>query len=74
MSCIDDVKIFLFFFVVWVLIFGILFEVSGVTFSGEDYPTLKYLSFYFQTYRNSIGDIGTPQYKYWEQMKESDKS
>ena len=70
MQCVYDVRVFLFFFIAWVMLFGQLFLVMGATFDDEDYPTLQLLTVYFQTYRNSIGDIGTPQYEYWEYMHE----
>lgn len=47
------------------MLFGQMFLVAGANFDDEDYPTLKLLAVHFQTYRNSIGDIGTPQYDYW---------
>lgn len=66
LACCNDVKIFLIFFITWVMIFSVLFQVSGTTFESKDYKTLPILAFYLQTYRNSIGDISPPEYDYWE--------
>lgn len=68
LACCDDVKIFLLFFLTWVMIFGVLFQVSGTTFDQKDYATLPVVAFYLQTYRNSIGDISPPEYAYWQHI------
>ena len=52
------------------MIFSHLFMVVGSSFDDEDYPLLQSLTYYFQTYRNSIGDIAPPKYDYWVHMHE----
>ena len=54
-------------FYFWLVLFGIFFRVLGVNTSYEDYPLLSNIIVYgVYTYRNAVGDIQAPQYKFWE--------
>ena len=68
LNCVWDVRIFFYFFMAWVIMFSIIFKVSGAEFDDEDYPTLPGGAFLIQTYRNSIGDIAPPKYEYWKKF------
>ena len=61
------VSTFIVFLLLWMVYFNMLYTVMEVDFDGEDYPAVSQ-SFVniLQGYRNSIGDIAVPTYKYWE--------
>lgn len=61
-----DVSAFTVFLIFWVLVFLFLFIIAGFTFDTGDYDyTLREVSMLLQIYRNSFGDISTPQYDMW---------
>lgn len=72
-QCIHDVFLFLFFYLVFLFYFFLMFLVSGANVSPDDYSTLQPLThIWIQVFRNSIGDIATPQFDYWDHFLESD--
>lgn len=65
-KCISDVIPFMFFFVMWILLFSFLFQLVGLEINLDDYEGFNVYSTYLMyTYRNSIGDLSTPEYNYW---------
>jgi hypothetical protein len=66
-SCLKDVTSFAIFFTVWVFIFGFLYQIlGGDVGNASDYPTMStQFQFVIESYRNSIGDISPPGYRYW---------
>lgn len=60
-------RMFLGFFFSWIVVFGIIFILQGVTFDEDDYPGLcPYFAGLIQIFRNSMGDISAPKYDVWE--------
>lgn len=75
--CINALWTFLSFLILFMFLFAFTFKMLGATFDEETYDKdynddlndYKYVPdlwvFLIQTFRNSIGDLGTPHYKYW---------
>ena len=61
---IQEIVVFTVFMVVWIAGFASVFLLIGVQFHDDEYPDLDnvFFVFFLQTYRNSIGDIATPNY------------
>ena len=72
-SVIEDFKYFSIFLFAWLLLFSIVFQISGLRFTNdEDYLNLNvFVKFFIQTYRNSIGDILAPSYQIWIDLYDS---
>lgn len=66
-QCLKDVTTFCLFYGFFLCIFGLLFVISGVSFTNEeDYLVLSpSTQLCIQVFRNSIGDLATPQYQFW---------
>lgn len=55
------------FFFMWTWFFGRFYDILGVDSSEGDYQGLFRSGRYFmQTYENSIGNINSPSYKFWD--------
>ena len=74
--------LFLFYFAYWVVFLSMIFYGIGGTFYLGDDAEESYqgvppiIAQLIQVFRNSIGDIGVPQYQYWlirEQKAEEDE-
>ena len=71
--CIADMKQFIVFLISWILFFTAFYQILGVEFDNGDYQDLNpILIIFLQTFRNSIGDISTPQYPIWSSYASSD--
>ena len=67
-NVIAQVGPFTIFFTMWMITMCLLFRVSGITLieGSNDYPEVNtYFALFMQNFRNSIGDITTPQHSYW---------
>jgi predicted membrane protein len=67
-NVIAQVGPFTIFFTMWMITMCLLFRVSGITLieGSDDYPEVNgYFALFMQNFRNSIGDISTPQHSYW---------
>ena len=65
-----EMAYFLAFFWIFCFVFGILNIVAGITFDDGDYPDINF--FWFQSitsFRNSLGDLQSPDYSYWRKDK-----
>ena len=61
-----DVYPFLFFFLIVELLFGLVYRSLGVDTNRDDYEELDtFWSYFFMTFRNSIGDLEPPGSKFW---------
>ena len=77
-TCVGSLGTFIAFLTLWVVCFHILFRLLGATFDEgtfepdydsdmNDYPKVPDIAVgLLQNFRNSIGDLSTPHYKYWE--------
>ena len=79
--CIKQVSTFTLFLSLWVVLLAFLFKIMGANFEDDstfgkgddgydddhgDYRLMnETLIYLIQTFRNCIGDISTPHYKYW---------
>lgn len=60
------------YFVSWIFLFSILFQVLGMEVFNDEYPDLNInITYLLFTYRNSIGDVSPPIYTYWLTMTET---
>lgn len=76
-SCVDDIGIFLLFLVFWVLLFSLCQVILGSSYEPDEYQDLpRMYRIFIQTWRNSIGDYGTPVYEVWSSAysKKDDKN
>ena len=63
-----DVVSFTIFFFGWIILFGILYRITGMGIGRGSYPTLQNPAVYFiYAYRNSVGDDSNPRYAFWSQ-------
>ena len=60
---------FLLYYIVLLMFFCIQFMILGSVVVDQDYPGVVYrYEFYLiQNFRNSLGDLQTPSYKFWEE-------
>lgn len=69
-TCFDIIP-FLSYTLLSLVLFTILFDISGVKITPDDntydHVTPNLLAIFIQVFRNSIGDITTPTYNYWFQ-------
>ena len=69
-DCFKELSIFLAFYVLLLVFFSLVAQVLGSEIGSEDeseYPHLgTFWVFLLQAARNSIGDLATPTYAYWE--------
>lgn len=59
---------FTIFFVIWMGLMSLIFKVTGITLTegSSDYPNVENnFAEFIQNFRNSIGDITTPQHSFW---------
>lgn len=65
-QCFSDITVFITFMTLMMLFISVLYGVVGAEYSNEDYPSLPLeLYYFFQSFRNSIGDIAPPGYENW---------
>jgi hypothetical protein len=66
-SVFGDLVPFLVILFLFVCFFSLMVYVMGGNFDNGDYDgiTIKYLYYWIQTFRNSIGDIAEPKYGIW---------
>jgi len=61
-----DITPFLLFFSIFIIVISLLYRISGVEVSASDYPDLNtYFLYAVQIFRNSIGDVATPDITFW---------
>lgn len=72
-SVIEDFRTFSIFLFAWLLLFSIVFQISGLKFDNDqDYQNLNvFVKFMIQTYRNSVGDMLAPSYPIWIDLYDS---
>lgn len=63
-----DIRYFLLFFFLWVLVFAKIFYFTGFELDDEEYPRVPKLAYLLHTFRGSIGESTTPKYTYWEEL------
>ena len=64
----SEILVFTMFMIVWIIGFACVFLLIGAEYKDDnEYPYLQnvFYIFFLQTYRNSIGDIATPNYSFW---------
>ena len=70
-ASISDAKYFLIYYMFLLMFFCIQFMILGAVVLHLDYPGLddneqRYPYYFVQNFRNSLGDLQTPAYKFWE--------
>lgn len=71
--CFVDIGAFAVFFLTWVVLFGVMYEILGGDVSNaKDYETVPVtVQFLLNSFRNSIGDVHAPGYKFWVENYDS---
>ena len=73
LKTISDTFIFLIFFILWVVFFGVLFIVLRIEYDNGDYPSIGMRSIMMiQTYRNFLGDLAPPDVSQWLDVENAD--
>lgn len=65
---IKNMRLFVFYFLIWVFTLSILLKITGMEILKRDmgFPVIDdYVGNFIRSFRNSIGDISSPAYKYW---------
>lgn len=61
-----DIGPFLVIFMVGVFFQSLVMVIIDADFKGDDYPLVdRFVFLFLQVFRNSVGDIATPEYKLW---------
>lgn len=55
-----DIRYFLLFFFLWVVIFAKIFYITGFELDEDEYPLVPKLAYLLHTFRGSIGESTTP--------------
>lgn len=57
---------FTFYFLCWVYLFGIAYNLMGITFDNKDYTDLDpFIVIFITSFRMSLADINVPDYSLW---------
>jgi hypothetical protein len=65
-TAIFDISGFLMFFAIFIVTISAFYRMVGATFDDQEYTGVyEFMIYFMQTLNNSIGDISTPNYKYW---------
>lgn len=57
LSVIIDIKNFIFFFILWLILFSLLYRIAGIKIDRDHYKNVNsYLAYIIVIFRNSIGD------------------
>jgi hypothetical protein len=68
----NPLSIFLIFYIGILIFFSLIYQVLGMELTHEDYEYEGlniFVAFFLQAFRNSIGDLATPSYDFWLEMK-----
>ena len=69
---INSVIGFTFYFLCWVYLFGIFYNLMGITFGDDDYQNLdKFAIILITSFRMSVADISIPDYSLWSGQTEN---
>lgn len=72
-SVVIDIKNFIFFFVLWLILFSLLYRIAGIKIDEGDYKNVNsYLAYVIVIFRNSIGDEQIPDTNYWTAQSKTD--
>jgi hypothetical protein len=61
-----DVRYFILFYLLWVVIISLLFKIMGVNVEEDEYKFIPTLSYIIYVFRNSVGDLSAPKHDYWD--------
>lgn len=63
-----DIKNFIFFFFLWLVLFSLLYRIAGIKIDRDDYKNVNsFLAYIIVIFRNSIGDEQIPNTDYWDE-------